>query len=84
MEVQVAEVVDVGASDNGVGAGDVVAGDVGAGDAGQALILDDTNILITLAVSLDQEVAIRTFFQVNDWPLIEGGNLNTHLAHYPH
>ena len=79
MEVQVAEVVDVGASDNGVGAGDV-----GAGDAGQALILDDTNILITLAVSLDQEVAIRTFFQVNDWPLIEGGNLNTHHAHYPH
>ena len=34
---------------------------------------DDNNILITLAVSLDQEVAIRTFFQVNEWPLIEGG-----------
>ena len=35
--------------------------------------VDDTNILITLAVSLDQEMAIKTFFQVNEWPLIEGG-----------
>lgn len=40
---------------------------------GSTLTADDNNILITLAVSLDQEVAIRTFFQVNDWPLIEGG-----------
>ena len=36
---------------------------------------DDNNILITLAVSLDQEMAIRTFFQVNEWPLIEGGTI---------
>ena len=34
---------------------------------------DDNNILITLAVSQDQSEAIRTFFTVNGWPLVEEG-----------
>ena len=44
---------------------------------------DDNNILITLAVSLDQEMAIRTFFQVNEWPLIEGGTIISHILRKP-
>ena len=58
------------------------------GSSSALMTLDDNNILITLAVSLDQEIAIRTFFQVNDWPLIEGGNktciCNYFLFHFSH
>ena len=40
---------------------------------------DDNNILITLAVSQDQSEAIRTFFTVNGWPLVEEGMTSIYM-----